>query len=145
MRSFFVSIIHRQSRCRNFSSVGSKTEDSNLTTLLFGANTDVGKSLVSAGLVRASKKNVRYIKPLQCGGSDAAFVERYISDSANNVTTKTLFTWKTPTSPHLACERESKFVSPEQLRQTLHDTLDSQKKKYERTIVETAGGVLSRT
>lgn len=105
----------------------------------------MGKSLVSAGLVRASNKNVRYIKPLQCGGSDAAFVERHMSGAENNVTTKTLFTWKTPTSPHLACQIENKFVSPQQLSQTLHETLNSQKNMYEMTIVETAGGVLSPT
>ena len=144
MKRFFVSTNHH-TRSRNFSSVGGKKEDYNLTTLLFGANTDVGKSLVSAGLVRASNKNVRYIKPLQCGGSDAKFVERHMSGAANNVTTKTLFTWKTPTSPHLACQIENKFVSPQQLRQTLHDTLNSPQNKYEMTIVETAGGVLSPT
>ena len=62
------------------------------THLIFGANTDVGKTIVSAGLIRAAttaaataaaattsaRGLVHYVKPLQCGiGSDATFVRRH--------------------------------------------------------------------
>jgi len=84
------------------------------THLIFGANTDVGKTIVSAGLVRASllsrqrrktksqqqqrdennnssnnnQHSVHYIKPLQCGGSDEEFVRRYalVADNAGGDT-----------------------------------------------------------
>ena len=51
------------------------------THLVFGANTDVGKTVATAGLLRArllagggGAGAARYVKPLQCGGSDEASV-----------------------------------------------------------------------
>ena len=96
--------------------------------LLFGANTDVGKSIVSTGLVRAAAASssqhtsVNYIKPLQCGGSDESFVLRHrqddigVKDSDNgepnfNINCETLFSWETPASPHLVSRWENKPVS----------------------------------
>ena len=54
----------------------------NVVMQVFGANTDVGKTVVSAGICRAgvmAGTKVHYIKPLQTGpeGFDAAFVQRY--------------------------------------------------------------------
>jgi predicted GTPase len=52
---------------------------------IFGANTDVGKTVVAAGLCRAAvaaglpPEHVRYIKPLQTGGDDADIVRRLSS------------------------------------------------------------------
>jgi len=62
---------------------------SSLYHLVFGANTGVGKSVVSDDLVHAAATasaasavvsmsgrhvtSVNYIKPLQCGGSDESF------------------------------------------------------------------------
>ena len=71
------------------------------THLVFGANTDVGKTVVTAGLLRARLLKVtsappggnadetasasaaacattHYIKPLQCGGSDEGWVRRHV-------------------------------------------------------------------
>jgi Adenosylmethionine-8-amino-7-oxononanoate aminotransferase len=71
------------------------------THIIFGANTDVGKTVVSTSLVRNSvllagqeeagggkgflvspdsspPGGVHYIKPLQCGGSDEDFVRRHV-------------------------------------------------------------------
>ena len=52
------------------------------THLVFGANTDVGKTLVVGGLLRESVVHsglsARYIKPIQCGKPyDEDFVKKY--------------------------------------------------------------------
>ncbi|GKY90896.1 hypothetical protein MPSEU_000062400 [Mayamaea pseudoterrestris] len=140
------------------------------TNLIFGANTDVGKTLVSAGLVRQSLQKrfdydtdaiTRYIKPLQCGGSDEAFVRKHCSDLMkkyegdgasdgikSQLVTKTLFNWNTPSSPHAASLAELKPVSDKQVLDALiaelsytHDESSGDFAKT--TYVETAGGVLS--
>lgn len=104
---------------------------------IFGSNTDVGKTIVAAGLVRASSPSSHYIKPLQCGGSDQAFVEKH--SSTKNA--QTLFRWETPTSPHEACRIENVPKSDDQVLDALHAAL------YQieggPIWVETAGGVLS--
>ena len=54
---------------------------------VFGANTDVGKTVISAGLLKAhlssgvSPNAIHYIKPIQTGSiTDAAFMSRYIEE-----------------------------------------------------------------
>jgi dethiobiotin synthetase/adenosylmethionine--8-amino-7-oxononanoate aminotransferase len=110
------------------------------THFIFGANTDVGKTVLSAGLVRASQGTTHYIKPLQCGGSDQHFIEKH----APNVTSATtLFRWETPASPHVASRKESKPVSDEQVFEALEDCLADRSSPDATCWVETAGGVLS--
>lgn len=122
------------------------------THLIFGANTDVGKTIVSAGLVRASllspsraqrtrggtnninnnrQHSVHYIKPLQCGGSDEDFVRRYaLADNDGNdklqharLSAKILCQWDTPTSPHRASVLERRPCSDAQVLQAVRDEL----------------------
>lgn len=127
---------------------------------IFGANTDVGKTVISAGLVRASLKNsgsiVHYIKPLQCGGSDQAFVEKHTSYHPK-LRGQTLFAWDTPASPHVASRNENLPKSDEQVLVALQSALvDIQQHATMTTTttttctttttttwIETAGGVLS--
>lgn len=58
---------------------------------VYGANTDVGKTIVSAGLCRAAvqegvgPKKVKYIKPIQTGGDDAGFVKHHAGKGASEV------------------------------------------------------------
>ena len=122
------------------------------THLIFGANTDVGKTVVSAGLVRAGlaaddNRNVHYIKPLQCGGSDQAFVERHTVIQKQRLTADTLFYWDTPASPHTASRLENHPVSDQQVKDALHESVvAAQQRKSQQpllTLIETAGGVLS--
>ena len=126
--------------------------------LIFGANTDVGKTIVSAGLVRAasaeqSKKSTFYLKPLQTGVSDestgdgdADFVKRVVLDSkrlncsSNLLHCQTLFKWNAPVSPHLASRNESKPVSDNDVLSSVQQALSEY---HGTTIVETAGGALS--
>lgn len=116
---------------------------------MFGANTDVGKTLISAGLVRACLQQnptpvVHYIKPLQCGGSDQAFVEKHVS-CAESLKTQTLFSWDTPASPHHASRIENLPKSDSDVQGALLLALEdiSTKETSTTTLIETAGGVLS--
>lgn len=61
---------------------------------MWGANTDVGKTLVSAGLLRTAvatlgpESSTMYLKPVQTGfpeDSDARFVSRVVSDAGSSV------------------------------------------------------------
>ncbi|GAX27418.1 adenosylmethionine---8-amino-7-oxononanoate aminotransferase [Fistulifera solaris] len=116
------------------------------TNIIFGANTDVGKTVISAGLVQASSKQrpVHYIKPLQCGGSDQDFVERHVKHKSQ-LTAQTLFSWDTPASPHTACTLENKPVGDEQILSALTEALQQQQQQYDHltSYIETAGGALS--
>jgi|GEM_PF-5750158 len=137
--------------------------------LIFGANTDVGKTIVSTGLVQEALRSnahkrdhmTHYIKPLQCGGGDAVFVRDHalrIMKSQNHkpggmihpsvesrLQTDTLFHWNTPASPHLASRIEQYPCSDEEVISALEQTIRSH--VYSRhdcnTFIETAGGVLS--
>lgn len=136
--------------------------------LLFGANTDVGKSIVSTGLVRAAASSqnnaslVNYIKPLQCGGSDESFVVRHhrndndgksAKPESDNINCETLFRWETPASPHLASRWENLPVSDDEVLSSLQSSLKniddnagsstSDDIMRSITIIESAGGVLS--
>lgn len=115
--------------------------------VIFGANTDVGKTLVSTGLVRASLQGsssvVNYIKPLQCGGSDQAFVEKHAFNP--KLHGQTLFSWETPASPHVASIKENLPKSDEEVLHALGSALVdiSENCSDATTWIETAGGVLS--
>lgn len=119
--------------------------------LIFGANTDVGKTVITAGLIRAcggisfgndAAFGSHYIKPLQCGGSDQGFVQRHAQDI---ISSSTLFEWETPASPHAASRLENHPISDTEVITALRGRI------YELTAgtpdtpiwVETAGGVLS--
>lgn len=116
--------------------------------VIFGANTDVGKTLVSAGLVRASLQNssssvVNYIKPLQCGGSDQSFVEKHaVSPKLRG---QTLFSWDTPASPHIASIKENLPKSDDEVFAAIEWALVdiASNCSSSTTWIETAGGVLS--
>jgi dethiobiotin synthetase/adenosylmethionine--8-amino-7-oxononanoate aminotransferase len=130
-----------------------KIDSRKRTNLIFGANTDVGKTIVSAGLVQASLRQnraVHYIKPLQCGGNDEAFVDTYARDAVDplqyqNLTRKILFSWETASSPHSASILEGKPICDQQLLAALRTSLEqiSHAKALSTTYIETAGGVLS--
>jgi len=144
-----------------------------ITHFVFGANTDVGKTVLTSALVQASYEKqaksdhkttssiaTHYIKPLQCGGSDEAFIRRYAPGLSSS---KTLFDWKTPVSPHLASRIENRPVSDDHVLFTLNDHLRKLKISSASTAatkeilssssptsycsssiwIETAGGVLS--
>lgn len=110
--------------------------------MIWGANTDVGKTLVSAGLAAATKRSNRlltFIKPVQTGfpkDSDARLValasgatpslgahaarldglhSADTSEAGSYDTARTLFAWTDPVSPSVAAQTEGHAVTDAQL------------------------------
>ncbi|KAJ3532484.1 hypothetical protein NM688_g7415 [Phlebia brevispora] len=128
---------------------------------IFGANTDVGKTLLTSALVRASAakdQNVYYLKPVSTGpmeDADDEHIKRYASGYLHKIRTKCLFRYGEPVSPHLAArlahgEEEAKLVVPSD--HTLVDAVSSYVRecaslssKPGHMYIETAGGVHSPT
>jgi bifunctional dethiobiotin synthetase / adenosylmethionine---8-amino-7-oxononanoate aminotransferase len=150
--SSFVFCHRSLSSLRPFEEKSIVTNNETIPTfLIFGANTDVGKTVVSAGLVRSSvmgqrqppaqqqphytapssRRIVHYIKPLQCGRPyDETFVMNQVAAGAtiadaddHAVQTHTLFCWETPASPHIASRQENLPASDDQVLRGLHSKL----------------------
>ena len=105
---------------------------------VFGANTGVGKTIISTLLVKALAPEVAYIKPVSTGPlieADYLHVDRF-----TGVTGEVLYQYQTPCSPHLAAGSDAPVDS-----EVLAKLLASLRKKDTTTIVESAGGVHSPT
>lgn len=81
--------------------------------MIFGSSTDVGKTIISAGLsiaaMRAQRK-VCYIKPVQTGQLDEYFIQLYANPRGiNDIFVRTLQHWKPAMSPHLAANMDDRF------------------------------------
>ncbi|KAI0329273.1 onanonoxo-7-onima-8-eninoihtemlysoneda [Cubamyces sp. BRFM 1775] len=78
---------------------------------IFGANTDVGKTVLTSALVRASAvagHSVYYLKPVSTGPMSDADDERVLALAGphkGRVNSKCLFRFDDPVSPHLAARR----------------------------------------
>ncbi|KAF9694523.1 hypothetical protein EKO04_007404 [Ascochyta lentis] len=122
---------------------------------IYGANTDVGKTVFSTILglrfkygLGKTKYRVQYIKPVSTGPDsdrDDDYVRRYTGQSVS-----TLYQFKDPVSPHLAARGSKDIPSDNNLNHRLHQQLQDSVlavQKYTDDwgfgIVETAGGVLS--
>jgi len=139
-----------------------------MSHLVFGANTDTGKTIISAGLARSAllgsfhgSKNVdtalvNYTKPLQCGGSDESFVRKVVDALRKNGSilhgqfeSQTLFKWVTPASPHYASRLEQKPISDNEIIKSVLTNLHNfeirciEENKQGIQFIETAGGVMS--
>ncbi|CAN0217250.1 unnamed protein product, partial [Discosporangium mesarthrocarpum] len=138
--------------------VGSSFGMNDHTIQVYGANTEVGKTVISAGLCRAATSQgfqASYIKPVQTGDvSDAVFVSRH----APTCRTKSLFNFTDPVSPHLAAARDSAPTSDLDVLSAVIAEIEHVLERGPRnegatptdgdcvgtlTLVETAGGVLS--
>ncbi|GAB1318048.1 Onanonoxo-7-onima-8-eninoihtemlysoneda [Madurella fahalii] len=114
---------------------------------IFGANTDVGKTICSAVLCRASTcksdGTTRYLKPISTGPAattDASHVEKY----APRVVSRTLCQYDLPISPHLAAKASNRVIPSDeallgQIRAFAFDAAAGPGWLF----VETAGGVHS--
>ncbi|KAH8805322.1 hypothetical protein F5884DRAFT_679409 [Xylogone sp. PMI_703] len=130
---------------------------------IYGANTNVGKTVVSTILCKAlvnrtPRENVWYLKPVSTGplqDADDAHLSRFVPRAE----TKCLFQFDEPVSPHIAAR--SKVPNPRAILRTdsrpqqLSDAsvleairahaLSSSEKGLGTLLVETAGGVHSPT
>ncbi|KAJ7207879.1 PLP-dependent transferase [Mycena pura] len=126
---------------------------------IFGANTDVGKTILTAALARASaalRNEVFYLKPISTGAmqdADDEHIKRYCGAFKNRVHTECLYRFHAPVSPHLAAQlaagdESHKIVSDS----TFINTVSSYVQRCASRVtgpahmyVETAGGVHSPT
>lgn len=100
-----------------------------------GIGTGVGKTFISALLTY--KLKAKYWKPIQAGtqtGTDTEFVQR-ITQLPQEYFIPSVYTLKTPASPHLAANIEQKQIS-------LLDFTTVNINEHTNLIVEGAGGVL---
>ena len=120
------------------------------TAIVFGANTEVGKTLCSAALVKAGLRKfgrAAYLKPLQTGvdedhAGDAALVKRYNADGLGRC--DTLHAWRAYASPHVAARQEGgKIPSDAELARAVSEWMRAGDEPF--GVVETAGGCLSPT
>ncbi|KZT29670.1 PLP-dependent transferase [Neolentinus lepideus HHB14362 ss-1] len=128
---------------------------------VFGANTDVGKTMLTSALVRASAsiyERVYYLKPVSTGPieeADDEHVKRYIGANADRLHASCLYRFSEPLSPHLAVKLEADkgqteilVPSDETFVQALASRIHknaSAAKSYSHMYVETAGGIHSPT
>ncbi|PXF49418.1 Bifunctional dethiobiotin synthetase/7,8-diamino-pelargonic acid aminotransferase, mitochondrial [Gracilariopsis chorda] len=121
-----------------------------LVLQIWGSNTGVGKTVLSAGLLLSTKDPTLYLKPVQTGyptSDDSAQINRY----APKVHTLTLHAYEHAVSPDLASSLErSQTVTDvalcSQTEQTIsHFYASTEHKHTSRSLalIETAGGVLS--
>jgi bifunctional dethiobiotin synthetase / adenosylmethionine---8-amino-7-oxononanoate aminotransferase len=132
------------------------TSNSNLQVMIFGSSTDVGKTVVAAGICRAAlsrSRKVCYIKPVQTGELDEYFVSLYTNPQGIcDMFLRTLHHWSSSISPHLASRinanegpiSDADLVAG--LRREIRafsgsDEVPGSHGRF--TVVETAGGVLS--
>ncbi|KAJ6541994.1 PLP-dependent transferase [Mycena vulgaris] len=126
---------------------------------IFGANTDVGKTILTTALVRgsaASKKDVFYLKPISTGpiqDADDEHIKVYTGAHKDRVHTDCLYRFHVPVSPHLAAqlaagEESQKIVSDSTFMNSITSHIRrcaSRANGPADMYVETAGGVHSPT
>ena len=131
------SSLHSKSRSFSSTETTNATNHTNLlllqpnhrTHLIFGANTDVGKTIITTGFIRASLLRhinnhhhhphphiVHYIKPLQCGslktGGDQGFVERYVTNILQKNSNHHSTTPTTTTTPKFTAQTLFQWSTP---------------------------------
>lgn len=125
---------------------------------VWGANTDVGKTVFSACLLSVDSLTFPsiYVKPVQSGypkDDDSKFVTTY----ATNIAASTLYTYEEAVSPDLAARRlqsmtTENVVVPDThilqslskvLKQFRHDCIQANTHSSSIALIETAGGILS--
>lgn len=113
-----------------------------------GTGTDVGKTMISAGMLYIIKKyikNVCYFKPLSSGGveqgqniksPDLIFIRNFINIMEDDQVINP-YSFKEPASPHLASKIENVEIDINNILNNYYRL----KNKYDYTIVEGCGGI----
>ena len=115
---------------------------------IIGTDTEVGKTVVSAGLMHlllGNKYKAAYFKPVASGqvilggsyqSTDASFVKT-VSGFAENPKNITPFSFKNAVAPHFAARLEGRSID----LAIIKDTLQYLKNSYEMIIAEGVGGL----
>ncbi|KAL4872130.1 hypothetical protein BDV12DRAFT_163087 [Aspergillus spectabilis] len=116
---------------------------------VYGANTDVGKTIVSTVLSNAvnhrdPKEKSAFLKPVSTGPLDEAD-DRHLQRFAPNTLTKCLYQFDEPVSPHIAAQQKNfRIPRDDDILSSVHKTLSSWADNgVNFALVETAGGVHS--
>ncbi|KAI4731745.1 PLP-dependent transferase [Aureobasidium sp. EXF-10728] len=115
---------------------------------VYGANTGVGKTVVSTLLCKALRKrlpdyNIHYLKPISTGPLDEQD-NRHITRYSKDITSKTLLQFDDPVSPHIAARISKEPIDDQSILTRVYDELLGYATgKNAVAVVETAGGVLS--
>ncbi|CAE7095647.1 unnamed protein product [Rhizoctonia solani] len=122
---------------------------------VFGANTDVGKTVLTTALCRAaaaSARRVYFLKPLSTGhaaDADDGHILRHAGPHLQHISADCLYRYGDPVSPHLAAQRDQTQRAPSDAEFVRSISNHIRKCAEERTesalFVETAGGVHSPT
>ena len=114
---------------------------------VYGANTDVGKTIISTILCKAFQRRapngVLYLKPVSTGPQDEAD-DRHLSRHAPGVVSKCTIQYSKAVSPHLAAQLDSRVIDDGTIVRKVQRELARQANQGSRfALLETAGGVLS--
>ncbi|KAJ9503466.1 hypothetical protein H2202_000605 [Exophiala xenobiotica] len=118
---------------------------------VYGANTDVGKTIVSTILCRAlqrraSPNGLLYLKPVSTG-PQAEADDRHIRQYVPGIVSKCISQFSKPLSPHLAAQIDGSSSIPTSDHQIVRQVKELLSRHSEAggryAILETAGGVLS--
>ncbi|KAJ7102840.1 onanonoxo-7-onima-8-eninoihtemlysoneda [Mycena epipterygia] len=126
---------------------------------IFGANTDVGKTILTTALVRGSaalQNQVFYLKPISTGpiqDADDEHINRHSGPLKDKISTHCLYRFHVPVSPHLAAQlaagdESKKIVSDATFINSIASHVRrcaSRTSGSAHMYVETAGGVHSPT
>ncbi|KAJ5092445.1 hypothetical protein NUU61_007315 [Penicillium alfredii] len=112
---------------------------------VYGANTDVGKTIVSTVLCNAIQRQnqkAAFLKPVSTGALDDAD-DRHLHRYAGGTLTKCLYQFDEPVSPHIAAKQKT-IPRDDDLLASIHKTLSGwAQSNIDFALVETAGGVHS--
>ncbi|CAL5868918.1 uncharacterized protein PFLUO_LOCUS3145 [Penicillium psychrofluorescens] len=112
---------------------------------VYGANTDVGKTIVSTVLcnaVQRQKQQAAFLKPVSTGPLDDAD-DQHLKRFGAGTLTKCLYQFDEPVSPHIAA-RQKTIPRDDDLLASIHKTLTGwAQSDIDFALVETAGGVHS--
>lgn len=111
-------------------------------TCVVGTDTGVGKTVVSAILLRAARTvaNARYWKPVQTGDDDDTQTVAELADAPADALLPNHLSFELPASPHAAAAVEERSVSLLDLQSVLQEHRADQSSSH--VLVEFAGGLL---
>ena len=115
---------------------------------IWGANTDVGKTIVSTLLCKALSRRtpdagLLYLKPVSTGPLVEAD-DRHLSEFAKGVTSECIVQFRRPVSPHIAARDATSVPTDDSIVSLTRQAIERKAQRgYRNIVVETAGGVLS--
>ena len=121
---------------------------------IFSSNTNLGKTIFSAGLLRASilksqTNSNYYLKVIQTGypkDDDLRFVKTFLPENfRNSIKFKTLYKYEKAVSPHLAVNKPIPNDEDvlNQIKEFISECYNESLKGEGRLFLETAGGINS--